>query len=217
MTKYLLRGVTCPIEFSVPGGVVTLGRNPTNRLVLPDPSVSGFHAEVKVLEGGAGLWIRDLGSTNGTFLDGALVAEAVAQPGQRVNFGTVETVLNAETVEIRIPNLAAPPVAQAAGTLNTLPDGALACSRNPQLPATHQAQGGCTAVVRCPGVFNVNSLRTMALSGNQQALFFCPDCNTRCEPISGGEAVDARARGKGRGGLLRRLTQTVPLGWLKSR
>ena len=37
------------------GGLNTLGRNPTNEFRIPDASVSSFHAEITLLEGGLGL------------------------------------------------------------------------------------------------------------------------------------------------------------------
>jgi hypothetical protein len=98
-----------------------------------------------------------------------------------------------------------------AGELAALPDGTLACSRNPSLPATHQAVHGCGAVVKCPGVFNIASLRAMKLSGGAAGLLlFCPDCNAKCGPLPG---VDGSAS-KGKG-IFSRLTQTIQLGWKK--
>jgi len=74
-------------------------------------------------------------------------------------------------------------------------DGILCCSRNPNLPATHQSIGGCRAVIQCAGRFNVASLRTTRLSGKDSTgLLFCPDCSARCEPIppppSGSASLD---------------------------
>lgn len=50
------------------GTVVNIGRDPSNDLVLEHPHVSRFHATIEVNEKGA--FIRDLNSTNGTFVDG---------------------------------------------------------------------------------------------------------------------------------------------------
>jgi transcriptional regulator with GAF, ATPase, and Fis domain len=54
-------------------------------LVLDDPKVSGRHAELAARADG--LWVKDLGSTNGTFVDGVRVSEALAAPGATVRFG----------------------------------------------------------------------------------------------------------------------------------
>lgn len=74
---------------------VTIGRKPTNTLALKDEKASGNHAEV-VFEDGRYV-LRDLGSTNGTLLDGkrveevALSAQDVFQIGRvRVLFRSAE-------------------------------------------------------------------------------------------------------------------------------
>lgn len=72
-------------------GTTTIGRVEDNQWMIPDPSVSSHHAEV-VLKGNEVL-IRDLGSTNGTFIDGNQITEAVLKPGQSLQFGTVEARL----------------------------------------------------------------------------------------------------------------------------
>ena len=60
---------------------ITLGRDRANDLVLDDPNVSRFHAEVRV-EGDA-VEIADLGSANGTYLDAAADHARPARPRQR--------------------------------------------------------------------------------------------------------------------------------------
>jgi pSer/pThr/pTyr-binding forkhead associated (FHA) protein len=53
---------------------VTIGRDLGNHVVLADPQVSGHHAVVQ--RGPDGVVVRDLGSTNGTTVNGAVVAGA---------------------------------------------------------------------------------------------------------------------------------------------
>ena len=211
MVRHILRGLNQPFEYELHSGLNTVGRNPTNAFRLPEASVSSFHAEITVLESGHGLVVRDLQSTNGTFIDGQPVEEAPLRPGQTLQFGTVELRLDAEQFEIKIPVAGTPKVAQAAGEVQALEDGTLACSRNPGLPATHQAIGGCQAVVRCPGVFNAATLRGMKLAGGTAGqMLFCPDCNAKCEPIPGVTTGPVKKQG-----LFSRLTQTIQLGWKK--
>lgn len=52
--------------------IATLGRSPTNDVVIPDPSISRLHAFVKRTETG-GFLVLDAGSTNGTMVNGASV------------------------------------------------------------------------------------------------------------------------------------------------
>src|SRR5262245_7124463 len=63
------------------------GRKPANDLVLADEKTSGVHAEI-VPEGDRFV-LRDLGSTNGTFLDGRRITEVVLSPGDAFMIGRV--------------------------------------------------------------------------------------------------------------------------------
>lgn len=62
-----------------------IGRKPGNDVVLADEKTSGVHCEI-VREGDRHV-LRDLGSTNGTFLDGKRVTELVLTPGDVVTVG----------------------------------------------------------------------------------------------------------------------------------
>lgn len=68
---------------------VRVGRAPTAQLVVDDPSVSAEHAEVRLR---GGVWVvEDLGSVNGTWVDGEPVQGTLPlAPGSRVRMGTVE-------------------------------------------------------------------------------------------------------------------------------
>lgn len=68
------------------GPVLNVGRAPTNDVVVHDRLVSLFHAMIWCRDDQA--WIRDIGSRNGTFVDGERVTEAMAVPdGALVTFG----------------------------------------------------------------------------------------------------------------------------------
>lgn len=63
---------------------VTVGRNPGNSIVIPDSAVSGKHAVISVMLGG-GVVITDLGSTNGTFVNGSRISgNRQLMPGDQV-------------------------------------------------------------------------------------------------------------------------------------
>ncbi len=66
----------------------TVGRVEDNTFQIADPSVSSHHAEI-ILRGPE-LLIKDIGSTNGTFINGDKITEAVLKPGQTLRFGQVE-------------------------------------------------------------------------------------------------------------------------------
>lgn len=87
---YPLRGPS-----SAPGHLVTVGREAKHDLVIPDASVSRFHAFLKA--DGAGVFaVQDMASTNGTTVNGNSVPSRGAgppvamKPGDNVCFGQVQ-------------------------------------------------------------------------------------------------------------------------------
>lgn len=76
----------------LPGGVRTLGRATGADFILDAPLVSRVHCRLTAMPDGA-LEVRDLDSTNGTFVNGERVAEtARLAPGDRLGVGRVELV-----------------------------------------------------------------------------------------------------------------------------
>jgi pSer/pThr/pTyr-binding forkhead associated (FHA) protein len=72
----------------------TIGRVEDNTFQITDASVSSHHCEV-LLRGGEVL-IRDLNSTNGTFINNAQITESVLKPGQTLRLGQIELKLEGE-------------------------------------------------------------------------------------------------------------------------
>jgi pSer/pThr/pTyr-binding forkhead associated (FHA) protein len=72
----------------------TIGRLEDNSFQIADPSVSSHHCEV-VLRG-SDVVVRDLNSTNGTYITGEKVTEKVLKPGQILRLGQVEIRLEAD-------------------------------------------------------------------------------------------------------------------------
>jgi pSer/pThr/pTyr-binding forkhead associated (FHA) protein len=70
----------------------TIGRVDDNTFHIQDASVSSHHCEVHLR--GAEILIRDLNSTNGTFINNEKVSEAVLKPGQTLRLGQVELKLD---------------------------------------------------------------------------------------------------------------------------
>lgn len=66
----------------------TVGRVEDNTFQIADASVSSHHAEI--LMRGSDVVIRDLNSTNGTFVNGEKISEAPLKSGQILRFGQVE-------------------------------------------------------------------------------------------------------------------------------
>ncbi|MFT4976332.1 MAG: ABC-type multidrug transport system ATPase subunit/pSer/pThr [Myxococcota bacterium] len=79
---------------SVPEGPITLGSAPDNRVVLEHDTVSGHHAVLEDLGGGQ-YRLRDLGSTNGTWVGGRKVSEATVSIRDMVQLGALPVRLGA--------------------------------------------------------------------------------------------------------------------------
>jgi ABC-type multidrug transport system ATPase subunit/ABC-type multidrug transport system permease subunit len=71
---------------------LTLGRDRSNDVVLDDPNVSRFHAEVARLDDRVA--VRDLGSRNGTRVNGELVRTALLEPGSEVGIGPYRLIFD---------------------------------------------------------------------------------------------------------------------------
>ena len=69
------------------GQTIVVGRAVTTDLPVYDPTVSRRHAEL--VHTAQGLTVRDLGSSNGTFVNGIRVAEMRVKDGDVVTFGKV--------------------------------------------------------------------------------------------------------------------------------
>src|SRR4051812_34628339 len=69
------------------GAALVVGRAPTCDIPVIDPTISRRHAEIECRDGG--VTVRDLGSSNGTFLNGARVESGAVNPGDTVTFGKV--------------------------------------------------------------------------------------------------------------------------------
>lgn len=74
-------------ELLAPAPTATIGRGRDNAVVLLHDSVSRRHARIEAAAGSRRL--VDLGSTNGTWRNGARVDEAPLRPGDELRFGTV--------------------------------------------------------------------------------------------------------------------------------
>jgi len=72
-----------------PGGLKTMGRAVRADFIVDAPLVSRLHCRFTALPSGE-LEVDDLGSTNGTFVNGRRVKRARLQAGDRVGVGRVE-------------------------------------------------------------------------------------------------------------------------------
>ena len=80
----------------LPGTLKTMGRAPRADFVVDAALVSRVHCRF-VLDDRNQLEIEDLGSTNGTFVNGKKVAKVTLADGDKLTIGRVEFVVNSET------------------------------------------------------------------------------------------------------------------------
>ena len=82
------------VSHDLTGDTITIGRLPDNTIQIENISVSSHHAELTL--SGGDYPLKDLNSTNGTFLNGKTINEALLSAGAKVRFGKVETVYQSD-------------------------------------------------------------------------------------------------------------------------
>jgi pSer/pThr/pTyr-binding forkhead associated (FHA) protein len=97
MDRIIIKVPGAPVrEVELPPGVHKVGRSINTDLQIDHPSVSSSHCEISVNDGA--VTVKDLGSTNGTFLDGQPVQECQIVPGQVLRMGEAELHFTPEAV-----------------------------------------------------------------------------------------------------------------------
>lgn len=90
MSLVISRGPDAGNRVSIDKDRFVVGKDPSCELFFPDPTVSRRHFEIE--NQGDRFVIRDLGSTNGTSIDGTRIKEAYVSPGARITAGNVELI-----------------------------------------------------------------------------------------------------------------------------
>jgi len=96
-----------------PGVTLVVGRAVNSDVPIYDPTISRQHAQISAEDGG--LRVKDLGSSNGTFLNGGRVTDVVAAPNDVVTFGKVAFYVREHATPAAQPNEAAFPAPKPAG------------------------------------------------------------------------------------------------------
>lgn len=198
MPKLILHpGQPEAVEIELPEGVHRVGRQASNDVQIDDASVSGSHCEIAVQ--GREVLVRDLNSTNGTFIDGMRITQQYLQPGQTLQVGTVRLLypgaIGSSVPVQRAGHAPTPPTeALPPEPPPAMPVGAIVCAHHPDRPAKlichHCQQLLCDACV---------ALRRVGT----QTLKFCAACGHPCEPL--GARRLGPAAGSGDQSFLRRV------------
>jgi pSer/pThr/pTyr-binding forkhead associated (FHA) protein len=150
-------------------GPTRIGRGSYCDLFIDHATVSTIHCEV-ILEAG-GMTVRDLGSTNGTFVNGQKIRFAPIQIGDQLKVGSVAVVIEEAEVLVVIPEFreeAKPPVMKT-------PAGKNVCLHHENRLAMWQ----CT---RCGIHICPMCLHRLKRRGGK-TLYMCPDCSGPCEVL----------------------------------
>jgi pSer/pThr/pTyr-binding forkhead associated (FHA) protein len=81
----VLTGPCAGARFAIPDVPIAVGRSLEANVQIDDPWISNIHALIE--RRGGELWVVDLGSRNGTFVDDRPVSEARLAPGMSLAFG----------------------------------------------------------------------------------------------------------------------------------
>ena len=184
----IVSGDSAGASFAVGNGEHRVGRADGNHIRLPDGSVSSSHCEV-VLDAAGNLLVRDLNSTNGTFIEGQRVREALVLPGQHLRLGNLELQFEnslatplapAPQPALPLPiNLPPPPVANAPKPLPPpppIPTAPLvdACVNHPYAaPVAVCTKCGVRACGEC----------TRKQKVGRKIMHFCPSCGNKCTDL----------------------------------
>ena len=102
-TLTIVKGPHVGESFELDQPVLTLGRDPNNGVFLNDMTVSRKHARMNLENVSSGLaTIEDLGSLNGTWVDGAIVSKARIKDGSTIQVGTFRMVFHTNARTRRI-------------------------------------------------------------------------------------------------------------------
>ncbi len=168
-----------------------IGRSPDSDFRLLHPTISSLHCELVLSE--SGVVLRDLESTNGTFVNGEPVREAKLSVGQTVHLGDVELFVETTDAKVEIPEYR---ITDAGITGVSVPVDPTACPRHPHAQVTYQ----CTI---CRELMCDACVHRLRRKGGKITLLLCPICSNGVEPIG--------AKKPKKKSLLSRVGETVKM------
>ena len=99
----IVKGPMAGETFELDSSTITLGRDPKNSVFLNDMTVSRHHARIELGDLSTGFAaIEDLGSLNGTWVDGAIVNRAALKDGSTIQIGTFRMVFHTNRRTMRV-------------------------------------------------------------------------------------------------------------------
>jgi hypothetical protein len=194
MVRMVLRWIDSPWAFELLPGLNKLGRNPTNDFRISDPSISSFHAELVV--NGEEIRVRDLGSTNGTFIDDQKIEEGIMHQHSILRLGNVRLQLE----EVLVTPVAHPVTPEPAPPVAAV-ELAPGCVYHAETRASYKCEN-CGATL-------CESCLTVVGQGKYDATTICPVCKGQCY------ALPHHTEKEKPTSLLHRLTQTLRIPFMR--
>lgn len=186
----IISGDSAGAAYAIATGSLKVGRADGNDLRLPDGSVSSSHCVIE-LDAAGNLAVRDLGSTNGTFIEGQRVREALVAPGQRLRLGNLELIFDNDAVPAPAPlppepvtlNLPPPPIPSAVRVPAAPPPVVVA----PAVPggkecANHNGVAASVVCGRCGKTLCLQCTKQQKLGMN--IVEFCLGCGGQCKSLA---------------------------------
>ncbi|HAM73242.1 MAG TPA: hypothetical protein DCM86_16525 [Verrucomicrobiales bacterium] len=167
MTKLIVQGEMGG-EFELATGKHRIGRSPHSHIQINHPSVSQIHCELSVDP--LAVIVSDLGSTNGTFIDGQPITKAELMNGQVLHVGHVAVILQRDIYDVVVPDL--PEAVPDRAT--ELADGTPCCFHHETLAA----QMRC---MTCSRLFCGACVQGIGVVGGRRH-YLCPVCHNHCAP-----------------------------------
>jgi pSer/pThr/pTyr-binding forkhead associated (FHA) protein len=179
-------------------GVNRFGRSSQNDQMFPFSEISEYHCELLV--DNDFVFVRDMESSNGTFIDGDQIRESALYAGQTLQIGLVEMVLDAPAIRLVLPELPKPEPVNKAPAQVPLADGYPSC----------QGHANRHAIWECPQCMRVycdECIRKLRRVGGVH-LKLCPACSNPCKLTAWSEMMRKKKKGFF-GSLVTKLTSGI--------
>ncbi len=128
-----------------------IGRNEKCDVVLKHPQVSAFHA--RIARGGDGVYIEDLRSSNGTYVNDRLIQKSLLVPGEPVLIMPYLVLFTGEFLNVytlqQQSQLIGWQISVAAGTKKIIDRATLACNSNELIGLIGPSGSGKTTLMKC--------------------------------------------------------------------
>lgn len=92
MASLIVQNGTQPVTYELVGDIIMIGRGPLNDIAIDNPVVSVQHAVL--LKVGDTYWLKDLDSTNGTYVNGLLFTYGELKDSDTIRFASVIAIFS---------------------------------------------------------------------------------------------------------------------------